>query len=144
VNTPVRTAPEKTSGQGRAWAIAGVIVLVVAAALTAFAVAMFFMVTGMLKQTDAYRMGVEALEANAKMMEQLGPPVTTGFPSGHVNTSGAGGEAELAIPVFGQKAKGTLYVEATKSMGVWKLGRVELVVEGSAERKKLIRDGTTI
>jgi hypothetical protein len=121
-----------------------VIVLVVLAAFTAFAVAMFFMVTGMLKQTDAYRMGVEALEANTQMMEQLGPPVSTGFPNGHVNTSGASGEAELAIPVFGEKAKGTLYVQASKSMGVWKLDHVELVVEGSPVRKNLIRDGTPI
>jgi len=128
----------------RAWAIAGVIVVAAFALFAAFVAAIFFMATGMLKQTDAYRMGVGALEANTQMMEQLGPPITAGLPSGHVNTSGAGGEAELAIPVEGQKAKGTLYVDATKSMGVWKLDRVELVVEGSAERKRLIRGGTPI
>ncbi len=127
----------------RAWAIAGVIVVAALALLAAFVAAMFFMVSGMLKQSDAYRSSVDSLRANVQAMELLGPPITTGFPSGNVRTSGPSGEAQLAIPVEGQKASGTLYVEATKTMGVWKTDRLELQIEGG-ERIDLIRGGTPI
>jgi hypothetical protein len=127
----------------RAWAIAGVIVVVAVALFSAFFVAMFFMVSGMLKQSDAYRTGVQTLQANAQVMEILGPPITTGFPSGNVQTSGPSGEAQLAIPVQGKKASGTLYIEATKTMGVWKADRLELQIDGG-ERIDLIRGGTPI
>lgn len=127
----------------RAWAIAGVIVVAALAVFTAFFAAMFFMVSGMLKESDAYRASVDSLRANVQAMERLGPPITTGFPSGNVQTSGPGGSAQLAIPVEGQKAKGTLYVEATKSMGNWTTDRLELQIEGG-ERIDLIRGGTPI
>ena len=127
----------------RGWAIAGAIVVAALALLTAFAFSMFFMVSGMLKDTDAYKTGAQTLQANAQAMQILGPPITTGFPSGSVQTSGPSGEAQLAIPVEGQKARGTLYIEATKSKGVWKPDRMELQIEGG-ERIDLIGNGTSI
>ena len=106
--------------------------------------AIFFGVTGVLKETDAYKSSVQAMEANAQVMEILGPPVKTGFPSGRVNTTGPSGEAQLAIPVEGSKASGVLYVEATRKMGIWKTDRLELEVAGRAERINLIGGGTPI
>ena len=125
----------------RAWAIAGVVVW---AFFIAMGVAIYFAVTAMLKESDAYKLGLQQLQANAQAMAALGPPITTGFPSGSIQTSGPSGEAQLAIPVAGQKARGTLYVEATRSMGVWKANRMELEVEGRAERIDIIGGGTPI
>ena len=141
MNAPA--APAKGTSK-RTWVILGVVLVVLAALLVAFAVSMFFMVSGMLKESDAYRTGIQALEANTQAMQILGPPIKAGFPSGNVRTSGPSGEAELAIPVEGQKARGTLYIEATKAMGIWKAQRMELEIEGRSERIDLIRGGTSI
>ncbi|HUQ28912.1 MAG TPA: cytochrome c oxidase assembly factor Coa1 family protein [Usitatibacter sp.] len=136
-------APAKSTTK-RTWVIVGIVLAVVVALLVAFAAAMFYMVSGMLKDSDAYRTGIQTLEANAQAMQILGPPIKAGFPSGSVRTSGASGEAELAIPVEGQKARGILYIEATKAMGVWKAQRMELEIEGRTDRMDLIGNATSI
>jgi hypothetical protein len=125
----------------RGWAIAGAVVWTV---LIAFAAAMFLVVSAIIKDSDAYKLGVEKLQANPQAMAALGPPLKFGFPSGSVQTSGPSGEAELAIPVEGRNASGVLYLEATKKMGSWTANRLELQVEGRAERIDLIRDATPI
>ena len=38
---------------------------------------------------------------------------------GQPNVNGAPGEANLAIPSSDPKGKGTFYVAATKSIGIW-------------------------
>lgn len=134
--------PEKSSAK-RTWMIVGVVAVVCVALVGGCVAAIFFTVTGLLKESDAYRAGVQQLEANAQVMEILGAPVTPGIPSGHVNTSGPSGEAQLAIPVTGTKARGVLYVEATRKMGIWKTDRLELEVAGRSERIVLI-GGTQI
>ncbi len=138
MNAPAVVPPKRGY---RMWVIAGVAVLGV---LVAFGVGLYFMVTGILKDTDAYRIGMEKLQASPEAMAMLGPPLKTGMPSGSISTSGPTGEAALAIPVEGQKARGVLYVAATKDMGRWKANRIELEIEGQAERFDLIRGGTPI
>jgi hypothetical protein len=120
----------------RLWAIAGVLVLVLAIAL---GVGMFFMVSSMLKNSDAYRLGVAKVQASPEAMALLGPPLETGMPKGSVQTSGPTGEAQLSIPVEGQKGKGVLYLNATKDMGQWKANRIVLEIEGHPERIDLNR-----
>ena len=136
-------AKAETGSTRRVWVIVGVVAVVCVALVGGCVAAIFFTVTGLLKESDAYRAGVQQLEANVQVMEILGAPVTAGIPSGRVNTSGPSGEAQLAIPVTGTKARGVLYVEATRKMGIWKTDRLELEVEGRAERIVLI-GGTQI
>ena len=125
----------------RGWAIAGVVVW---ALFIAFFAAMYFSIVAVFKESEAYKLALAQLNANAQAMAVLGPPITTGFPSGNIRTSGPTGEAQLAIPVAGQKARGTLYVQATKSMGVWKADRMQLEIEGRSERIDIIGGGTSI
>jgi TPR repeat protein len=120
----------------RLWAIAGLIVLVLAIAM---GVAMFFTASSMLKNSDAYRLGVAKLQASPEAMALLGPPLETGMPRGSFQTSGPTGEAQLSIPVEGKKAKGVVYLDATKDMGQWKANRAVLEIEGRAERIDLNR-----
>ena len=140
MSSPAR--PEPTSSR-RTWVIVGVVAAVCLALIGGCVAAIFFTVTGMLKETDAYRDSVRQLEANAQVMEILGPPITAGIPSGQVHTSGPTGEAQLAIPVQGTKASGMLYVEATRKMGIWKTDRLELEVAGRGERIVIV-GGTQI
>jgi hypothetical protein len=128
---------------GRTWLIVGAVAAVCIALVGGCVAAIFFTVSGVLKETDAYRDSVRQLEANAQVMEILGAPVTAGIPSGQVHTSGPSGDAQLAIPVTGTKTSGVLYVEATRRMGTWKTDRLELEVAGRAERIVLV-GGTKI
>lgn len=131
-------------GSKRTWVIVGVAAFVCLALIGGCVAAIFFTVTSMLKETDAYRSSVQTLQANAQAMEILGPPITSGLPSGQVHTSGPTGDAQLAIPVQGTKASGVLYVEATRKMGIWRTDRLELEIAGRAERINLIGGGTRI
>jgi hypothetical protein len=126
-------SPEKGSTK-RTWLIVGAVAVVCVALVGGCVAAIFFTVTGILKESEAYRSAVQQLEANAQAMEILGPPIKPGFPSGSVHTSNASGDAQLAIPVEGTKARGVLYIEATRRMGIWKTDRLELEVAGRAER----------
>jgi hypothetical protein len=111
----------------RIWGFAGLAVLV---AVVLLAVVLYFSVTSILKSSEAYRLGVEALNGNAQAVQLLGPPITTGSPSGNISVNGSGGDAQLDFAVTGSKATGTIELKATKHFGAWKLDREELKVEG--------------
>jgi len=93
------------------------------AALTSF-------VFGMMKSSDAYEHALATARANPVVVEALGSPITEGFfISGEVNVNGASGKADLAIPVSGPKASGTIFVDARKSAGAWTYATLVLEVE---------------
>ena len=115
----------------RNWAIAGVIVWV---AVIGLAVASAFALVTILRDSEVYRMALTRVQANEEAMRILGAPIDGGFPMGSIDISGSSGEAQLAIPVEGRQSKGTVYVEATRSMGQWRLDRIELEVDGQEKR----------
>ena len=76
----------------------------------------FLFATGIMKQSDAYKIALARAQANPVLIEAIGSPISqTGIVSGNSNVSGAVGEANLSIPLSGPKGKATLYVEAKKS-----------------------------
>ena len=137
-----KAGPPEAKGNRRTWIIVGVLVAVLFGLVAAFVATMLFTISSVLKESDAYRNAVQTMQANARVVEILGAPVTTGLPSGNVRISGPSGEAQLAIPVEGRKAKGTLYIEATRSMGVWKTDR--LVLELADGQRIDLAGGTPI
>ena len=62
------------------------------------------------------------------------------FLSGNINVNGPSGEAKIEIPIHGPKAKGTIYVEATKSAGKWNYSLMQVAVEGEDTRIDLLHD----
>ena len=116
------------------WAIWGLIVWL---AFGVMFVGLFFGLTALLKNSEAYRIAMERLEATPEAMALLGPPLSTGFVSGKIETSNRDGSASLSIPVRGSKARGTLYVQAVKEMGLWRAVRIELEIEGRPGRMDL-------
>lgn len=102
------------------------------AALTSF-------VFGMMKSSDAYAHAMTTARANPDVVEALGSPITEGFfISGEVNVNGASGKADLAIPVTGPKASGTIFVDARKSAGEWRYTTLVVEVEPGKERIDLL------
>jgi hypothetical protein len=115
----------------RNWAVAGVIVWL--AVLGLFA-AIFFSVVAAIKNSDVYNLALAKINANEEAVRLLGPPIEAGFPMGSFRLDGPSGEAALSIPVTGSKSRGTIYLEATREMGAWKFGRIELEIEGQEKR----------
>lgn len=103
------------------------------------AAALMSFVFGMMKSSDAYEHAVAAARANPAVVEALGSPITEGFfVSGEVNVNGASGKADLAIPVTGPKASGTIFVDARKSAGEWHFTTLVVEVEPGNERIDLL------
>ena len=96
-------------------------------------------VFGALKASDAYHIAVQRAETNPQVISALGSPVEEGlFLSGNVNVNGASGNANLAIPVSGPKAKGKLHAVAEKSGGVWTYSKLDVQVDGTGETIDLL------
>jgi hypothetical protein len=86
------------------------------------------------KSSDAYKMGVAKLEANQQAVQFLGEPITTGMPTGNIRISGPSGSAKLSFGVDGPKGKGTVYLEASKELGQWRMNRIVLEEAGTGDR----------
>jgi hypothetical protein len=118
----------------RKWAKWAVIVYLLFIAL--FAAAMFYAFTA-LKNSDVYGLAVSRLEASPEAVAQLGAPITTGMPMGSLQIYGPSGQANFSFSVEGRKNRGTVFVDATRDMGTWKINRIELEVESSGKRINL-------
>ncbi len=115
----------------RIWAIAGAVTLIAAIGL---GVAIWFSVMAFFKNSEAYQMAVAQLNASTEVVSALGTPITTGFPSGKIETSGPTGSALLQFSAAGPKGKGTVYLHARKDLGTWRIIRMEVQVEGRPAR----------
>jgi hypothetical protein len=92
--------------------------------------------------SDVTKLAVATAQSSPKLSERLGQPLKRGwFVSGSVEFTPASGHAELAIPVSGPKGSGTLYAEASKRAGLWRLEMLQFGTEGSAERLDLLPAG---
>jgi hypothetical protein len=110
--------------------------LSVAALFVVFAGSLVVIVFSAMKSTDVYKEALARARANPAVIDLLGSPIKDGFlVSGNTNVNGASGESNLAIPIFGPKAKATIYVSANKSLGQWKY--TGLVVEIGQTHKRI-------
>lgn len=90
-----------------------------------------------IRNSEPYRMAVDALHADAQAPALLGEPISTGFASGELREVSLGGHAQLQIPVKGPNGKGTVYLRATRELGQWTLDEAYLQMRGSAQRVDL-------
>ena len=118
----------------RKWAIWGVILWV---AFIGFNGVFIFTFVTMFKHSVAYEMAVARLSTHSEAISALGTPISTGFPWGSISVSGPSGRAALSFWVGGPKAEGTVYLNATKDFGRWKINRMELEIKGRAGRINL-------
>lgn len=115
----------------RRWTWAGVVVWVIAIALSVMAA---LSVTRGLRNSDPYRMGVVALEHTPQAAVLLGSPMRTGSPMGRLSLSNGSGSSTLSFPVEGSRRSGTVIVHATRSQGHWGLDSAVLELDGGGER----------
>jgi Cytochrome oxidase complex assembly protein 1 len=115
----------------RKWAIWGVGVWIVA---IGFYAALSYLVVGTFMSSEAYKMGVNQLVGNSEAIRALGAPISAGFPWGTIKVSGPEGHASFQFSATGPNGDGTVYMNATKELGSWRIDRSELEVTGRAGR----------
>ena len=110
------------------------------AMFAAFVFGIVALVFGAIKSSDPYRHGVTQAQSDPAVIAALGEPIRAGwFVQGNISTSGASGEADLAIPLDGPRSDGTLYVVAEKRAGEWRYETLAVNVDGG-ERIVLVDD----
>ena len=113
-------------------------------ALAVTALAVLAIAIGVLyniRHSEACELAIRRMQSNPITAERLGEPLREGFfVTGSINVSGPSGHADLAIPISGPKGKATLYVVADKSAGLWKLGLLQLAIDGDANRIDLLEE----
>jgi len=114
------------------WGVIGVVLM-----LLVF-IGMFTMLISLFKSSDAYQIGVRALNANPAVIQLLGQPISTGFPTGGIHSSGPDGDASLSFSVEGPKGEGTVYLRAIKTLGQWKIDEAVLEDSKTGERIDLV------
>src|ERR1035441_7089693 len=73
----------------------------------------------LMTNSAAAKLAIVTAKSNPALSQRLGQPITTGwFITGKIEVTPASGHAELAIPVSGPKAHGTIYSESRKRAGV--------------------------
>lgn len=102
-----------------------------------FCIALFFGISTGLKSSEAYKRAVARVEGSAEATEIVGKPFSTGTPMGSIEVSGPSGSANLSFGLEGPKGKGTVYVDAEKDMGRWKINRIVLEEDGTGQRVDL-------
>ncbi len=131
---------------GRAAGVGGAATLVGCVSAVVMAVAIivciggiFAIVMGALRSSEPFEQAVAELQSNPQAVRALGEPIKIGwFVGGSINVSGDSGAATLSIPVSGSVDKGTLYVEAYKSGGVWRFRRMDLETRNYPNRINLL------
>lgn len=99
---------------------------------------MIFGIMHALKSSDAYRLAVQALHANAQVVAILGEPIRTGLPTGRFEVSGPSGYADVSFSTEGSRQSGTVYLQAIKRLGRWEIRRAVLDVNGTGQRIELV------
>jgi hypothetical protein len=109
--------------------------------LAGFAVLLTVFVSFILGDSDVSKMAFAEVQTNAAVKQRLGEPIKRGFfTSGHLQTSGPSGRADLAIPIRGPKEGATVYLVAQKSAGVWKYETLQVAFNGEKERLDLLTE----
>jgi hypothetical protein len=107
--------------------------------IVAFVFSLTFFIFAALRHSDAFKGALDKATANPQVRAELGEPIKEGWwVNGHVRTSGPTGNAAIAIPLKGSRKDGTLYAVAHKSAGQWTYDRLEVAVDGRADRIKLL------
>ena len=100
-----------------------------------FIFVIYGVVTGAIKNSDAYSEGMARARANPEVVAALGEPIESGFwISGSINVNGPSGDVDVSIPISGPKGSGTLYVTGTRSAGRWQYSTMAVEIPGRASR----------
>lgn len=123
---PGYPAPKKKSPVLKIFLIIAVVVFLL---VVGFVAAMFFIVRGAIKNSDAYKVAIQTLRQSPAAADALGEIKEFGFPMGSISTNAGGsGQASFSMSVTGTKTSGHYYATLIRVNGQWRFvsGRLEL------------------
>ncbi len=114
----------------RAWGIAGLVIWV---AVIGLFVTLIVSIPLALRNSDAYRMTMEAVQADEHVRAELGDDIKAGWWTwGSLNVqAGGSGSAQLSISLKGSKGGGTATSNTVRVAGVWDMRLLVVTIEGS-------------
>jgi hypothetical protein len=114
------------------------------ALFAAFIFGILALVFGAMKSSGPYQHAMARAQADPAVTAALGTPIQAGWGvQGNFSSNGPDGEANLAIPLDGPKADGTLFVVAKKHAGEWRYETLAVNVDGG-ERIVLVDSATSV
>jgi len=82
----------------------------------------------------AYTAAADTVKSNAQVMDKLGTPLTTGFPSqSQVNLNNNTGDASFTFTVTGPQGEGTVRSQLVKENGQWKPTMVRVTFDDNTK-----------
>lgn len=128
----VPPAPARMGWWQRHWRWAVPMLALVSLALAgAFVYGLVSVVSGAMRDNDAYRIAMAQAAADPRLAAAIGTPIEhDGFMSGRLST-GATSRASLQIPVSGPRGEATVFVEAEARLGVWRFAVLSATVDGA-------------
>jgi hypothetical protein len=135
---PALTLPKNWFSRNWKWFIP-TLILGLVLLLTLVVGGLLTFVFGLLKSSEPYQHAVAVASSNPDVVRELGTPIVPAwYASGNINVSGSSGNADLAIPLRGSLHRGTVYVRAKKTEGVWTYDKLQVLVDGQESPIKLL------
>jgi hypothetical protein len=104
-----------------------------------FIAALFFGVTSMIKDSDAFRNAMYQVQHNETVKQKLGTPIEAeGMTSGSIDVSNNSGNCNLEIPVKGPKGSGVVFVVGHKKVK-WIFDELSVYVNATDEEIDLLK-----
>lgn len=105
----------------------------------AFLLCVVTLVFGVMKHSEPYKQALQKVQSSPAVVLCMGEPIKPGwFVTGEIETSYGSGTANLAIPIAGPRRKGTIYVEARKSAGIWHFVVLQVAIDREGSRIDLL------
>lgn len=139
------TTPAHATWLSRNWKwCVPVVAALLLALFAAFIFGILALVFGAMKSSGPYQHAMATAQADPAVGAALGTPIQAGWlVQGNFSSNGGDGEANLAIPLDGPKADGTLFVVAKKHAGEWRYETLAVNVDGG-ERIVLVDSTTSV
>ncbi|MFB9079672.1 cytochrome c oxidase assembly factor Coa1 family protein [Flavobacterium procerum] len=114
----------------------GCLSILVLAAL--FIGGIFFGVTSLMKESDAYKDAIAKAKINKEVIAQLGNPIEgDGMISGNIQVNDQTGNCNIQIPIKGPKGTGIIFVTGTKRVK-WKYSEMVVYIEKTDDEIDLL------
>jgi len=101
-------------------------VLFLFAFLIVVSVSLFFILTSVMKNSEAYKTSLALVSADPVVSETIGSPLEAGWVMGSINRSGANGSASMNYKITGPVGSGKVYADSTLRRGLWTVDCLEV------------------
>ncbi len=108
----------------------------------AFIGTLFYGVTSLMSDSQAYTDAMEKAKNNITLIERIGEPIeTNGMTGGSIHYSNGFSTAEITIPIKGPKGDATIQVEGKGNDTNWTYDIMNVYIPGTDETINLLNEG---